>query len=404
MKNRILAFAMILCMLLSLCGCGGKEQGEKLVLALRAGVYSDVIKKCLPDFEQKYGVTCEIYELSENDLHSYVLNDSVLRHGSYDICMVDSSWVMEYVEEGVLADIGKLGCVIDDDIISATSSICVQNGITYLMPYYGNVTVLMYNKTLAAEYGFADGFSSLSDLTAFCKEAKAHGKNGFIYRGDTENNIVVDFLPILRAFGGWVVDENNNPTVLTTEFAAALRFYMELIKTGESASKDKLIDGLEKGRYAAAVGWPGWYDAGSHNEIDYVSLSGRADLQSPVYNSNIYGIWTLGIPQNSKNKELAGKLLSYLMDPEVQKGTVAAGGVPCRYSVLSDPEIVANNPKFKVICEALENGIYRPAIREWPGFYTVLGNMMRRILDRKVEMGDGLVMVQSELEELMKSN
>ena len=72
-----------------------------------------------------------------------------------------------------------------------------------------------------AAAGF-DGSSiaTLDDMMTICKAAKAAGKNGFIYRGDSQNNLVVDFLPILLSFGGWVIDENNKPTVDSDEFKA----------------------------------------------------------------------------------------------------------------------------------------------------------------------------------------
>ena len=36
----------------------------------------------------------------------------------------------------------------DDDIIEATKKVCYSEGSVYLAPYYGNVTVLLYNKRL----------------------------------------------------------------------------------------------------------------------------------------------------------------------------------------------------------------------------------------------------------------
>ena len=145
MKKKITCLFLTVCMLLLGTGCSDGARANKLVLALRAGTYSEVIKACIGEFEKKNGIKCEIVEMSEDDLHSYILNDSVRKKGSYDLCMVDSSWVSEYVDEGVLSDLGELGYSLDDDIIPATTTICVQNGKTYLGPYYGNVTVMMLN-------------------------------------------------------------------------------------------------------------------------------------------------------------------------------------------------------------------------------------------------------------------
>ena len=87
------------------------------------------------------------------------------------------------------------------------------------------------------------------------------------------------------------------------------------------------------------------------------------------------------------------------MDSEVQKSTVAAGGVPCRYSSLTDPEILANNPHMSVLCTALENGKYRPVMSR---FYTILGKEMKHIMNREMSLEDGLNIAQEELEDMLK--
>ncbi|MBP5185167.1 MAG: extracellular solute-binding protein [Lachnospiraceae bacterium] len=403
MKKRIIALALVFCMLLPLAGCGSKQK-EKLVLALRAGTYSDVVKYCLDDFEALNNVQCEVVELSEDELHSVLLSAPSKKGASYDLCMVDGSWVMEFINENVLTDLSALGYMLDDDIISATTTICVKDGKTYLAPYYGNVTVMLFNAESAKAVGVdPNSITSLDALLGFCKQASQKGLGGFVYRGDTENDIVVDFLPILRAFGGWVIDDNNRPTVNTFEFTRAMEFYIELCKTGAPLSKENLIQDIEAGKQLAAVGWPGWFNPETSKNSDYIPFPGKRAEESRNFNSNIYGIWTLGIPEKSTHKESACKLLSYLMDKEVQKKTVAVGGVPCRYSVLKDPAVLEQEPHFETICTALENGIYRPVIREWPRFYAILGAEMKKMMDGSISVSEGLKLAQESLEALMGS-
>ena len=96
-------------------------------------------------------------------------------------------------------------------MIPATTTICYVGDDLYLAPYYGNVTVLLYNKANVEAAGYTgDTILSLEDMLAICEKAKADGKLGFIYRGDSQNNLVVDFLPILLSYGGWVIDEQQS--------------------------------------------------------------------------------------------------------------------------------------------------------------------------------------------------
>ena len=86
--KKLLALILALVMSLSLVACGAKKEEApaakpaegaaapaetpaeptKLNLILRAGTYADVIKECLPAFEEANNVICEVQELSEADL------------------------------------------------------------------------------------------------------------------------------------------------------------------------------------------------------------------------------------------------------------------------------------------------------------------------------------------------
>ena len=415
--KKLLTLVLALAMTLSLAACGGGSDttttddgsGEtnsgdptKLTLILRAGTYADVIKECLPAFEEEHNVTCEVQELSEADLYSGIALDAINTEGTYDLCMVDGSWMAEFTANGVLANLSELGYELDDDIIPATTSICYVDGDVYLAPYYGNVTVLMFNKANVEAAGYtADTITSLDDILKICQQAQADGKKGFIYRGDGQNNLVVDFLPILLSYGGWVVDDNNQPTVNTDEFKAAMNYYLELIATGDAEVKDDLIASIDSGAGTMGIGWPGWYTPTADTAADYIALSGAATSGAEAYNSNVYGIWTIGVPANSQNKELAAELLAYLMDPEVQKSTIPSGGVPCRYSSLQDEEVLATYPQYAVVCDALESGVYRPVIAEWTQFYTILGTEMDNIINGIKTVDAGLADAQTQLEDLM---
>lgn len=414
MKRKVLALILAGAAACSLTACGGSsvsaegsqgtsaEGTTQMSIALRGGVYADVLKECLPAFEEEHNVKIDVQELSEEDLHTSVALNATSAQGAYDLCMVDGSWMAEFTSAGVLANLTELGYELDEDIIPATTSICYVDGSAYLAPYYGNVTVLMMNKANVEEAGYTtDTVDSLEAVLDICRQAKANGKKGFIYRGDSQNNLVVDFLPILLSHGGWVVDENNQPTVNSEEFVNAMNYYMELIATGEAQVKDDLVASVDTGAATMGVAWPGWYTPTADSAADYIALNGKAAPDAEAYNANVYGIWCLGIPSNSQNKELAAELLTYLMDPEVQYGTVASGGVPCRYSSLQDEEVLKTYPQYEVVCQALESGVYRPVIAQWTEFYTTLGSEMDNIINGAKTVEEGLNDAQAALEELM---
>jgi ABC-type glycerol-3-phosphate transport system substrate-binding protein len=133
--------------------------------------------------------------------------------------------------------------------------------------------------------------------------------------------------------------------------------------------------------------------------MDYIALTGKRQKNSAANNANIYGIWTLGISQFSTEKERAAKLLSHLMDRNVQMASLGAGGVPCRYSSLRNEEYLRKYPQYAAVCDALENGVYRPVMERWNEFYAILGKHMKEIIEGDMPIRDGLLAAQRELNE-----
>lgn len=415
--KKLLALTLALVMALSLAACGEKpaepatsEGGDaptaaeptKLTLILRGGTYGDVIKEALPAFEKEHNVTCEVLDLAFDDLHTKIALDAANKEGAYDLCMVDGSWMAEFTQDQVLANLSEMGYSFDEDIIPATTDICMVGDDIYLAPYFGNVTVMLYNKALVEAAGFKpEDIDTFEDLMTIAKAANADGKKGFLIRGGSGDNIVSDFIPHLLAYNGWVVDENNQPTVNTPEFKAAFQNYLDLYKLGDTMDKDDIVAAIDSGAAALGQGWPGWYVPAADKAADYTVIPTKLNDADTSKNTSMYGVWTIGICNNSQNKDLALELLKYLMDPEVQLSSVPSGGVPCRYSCLTDAEVLKTMPHLQTVCNALEVGVYRPVIAQWAEFTEILGTQMDTVIQGTRDMDTALAEAQSQLEALM---
>ncbi len=374
----------------------------KLTLILRGGTYGDVVKAALPDFEAANNCTCEVLELSFDDLHTKIALDAVNAEGAYDLCMVDGSWMAEFTANNVLTNLSEMGYTLDDDIIPATTTICKVGDDVYLAPFFGNVTVLLYNKQLIADAGYeAADIDTFADVMDIAQKTYDAGKIGFIIRGGSGDNIVSDFIPHLLAYGGWVVDDNNQPTVTTDEFKAAFTNYIDLYKLGATMDKDDIVAAIDNGTAALAIGWPGWYVPTADSNASYTVIPTKLTDTDTAKNTSMYGVWTIGICNNSQNKELTLKLLEYLMSADVQLASIDNGGVPCRYSCLQNADVLAQYPQLETVCGALETGVYRPVIEQWAEFTNILGTEMDSVIQGTKTMDDGLADAQASLEALM---
>lgn len=416
--KKALSLILALAMSLTLVACGGSKtetpadpgtsdssttsEPTKMTLILRGGTYAEAIKHSLAAFEAENNVVIETQELSFDDLHTGIALDAVNATGSYDLCMVDGSWMAEFTENGVLANLSDMGYSFDDDIIPATTSICINDGSIYLAPYFGNVTIMLYNKQLIEDAGYKpEEITTFEDLMDIAQKTNAAGKTGFLIRGGSGDNIVSDFIPHLLAYGGWVVDENNNPTVNTPEFKAAFENYLKLYALGDTMDKDDIVAAIDNGNAALGQGWPGWYVPTADSNANYIAIPTKLNDADTAKNTSMYGVWCIGIPANAPHKDLAMKLFEYVMSADVQKDSIEIGGVPCRYSSLQDAEVLKTYPQYETVCAALETGVYRPVIAEWAQFTNILGAEMDTVIQGTKSMDDALTTAQAQLEELM---
>ena len=167
-------------------------------------------------------------------------------------------------------------------------------------------------------------------------------------------------------------------------------------------SKDDVTASVDNGSATLAIGWPGWYVPSADSAANYMVSPSIAKDGAAAYNTSEYGTWTIGIPSNSPHPDLALELLKYIMDPEVQLASVENGGVPCRYSCLTNADVLAKYPHMETVCKALENGVYRPAIAEWTEFTNILGAEMGNIIAGTKTVEQGLNDAQTQLEALMQ--
>ena len=118
MKNtrKFLSLGLAAAMTFAMAIPAAADEPVKMTLALRGGTYGEVIKQCLPAFEEENNVQIDVLDLEFDDLHSKIALDAKNATGTYDLVMVDGSWMAEFTENNVLTDLGAAGYSFDESI------------------------------------------------------------------------------------------------------------------------------------------------------------------------------------------------------------------------------------------------------------------------------------------------
>ena len=93
--KKILAIAIVLCMMLSLSAVSFADdakpfEGETLTVLYMTGVYADAARAMVPEFEEATGAKVEVVDFPYTDLHQKILLDAISNAGTYDVVDVAS--------------------------------------------------------------------------------------------------------------------------------------------------------------------------------------------------------------------------------------------------------------------------------------------------------------------------
>ena len=391
----------------------------KLVFAGRDGIYETAIKYAIEFYKQeKPHITIEYLGLPWAGLREKITIELKEGRGDFDIVVLDDPWAPEFMPAGFLEDLDawfkKKGLTLDPDFIGTTTAVGrwpYPDGTLYALPIVGNVQLFAYRKDLFVKYGISHPPATWSAALEAAKTIKEKEPDvfGTVFRGSKGHDIVVSFLPILMAYGGHIIKDGKS-AVDSPEFLAAFKLFLEFKKYAPADvdvyKAAKVRETLLGGHAAMALEvWPAWIP-----ELDDPAKSkvvGKVEIVThpgeKVKSAPMLGIWLLGIPRTSKNKEAAFDFLTFLISKRIQKlKCLHVGNPPTLESLYKDPGILAKYRWYPAQLEALKAGIPRPRIPVWSKVEDILGGFMHEALVGIKTPEDALKAAHAAITEALK--
>jgi sorbitol/mannitol transport system substrate-binding protein len=273
------------------------------------------------------GIKVNFQVMEEGDLRSAVTSDVANKAGQYDIVTIGPYEVPQWGANGWLTDLTS--DLADDtydvgDILPPVKDALSVDGKQYAVPFYGESSILMYNKEILDSKGVKlSNNPTWNEVAAAAKKVNSAETAGICLRGKPGwGDLFAPLTTVVQTFGGTWYDMNWDAKVNAPEFVQAVTFYKDLLasagqKDPVSYSFNECLTALKTGKVAM------WYDASvaaSMLEADDSPVKGKMGYShAPVVKTKEAGwlwSWNLAVPANTQNKDAAVKFIKWATSKE----------------------------------------------------------------------------------------
>jgi sorbitol/mannitol transport system substrate-binding protein len=329
----VVATAAILLASCSTTSGGGDDEKVTLTLATVNNPQMADMEELKHVFEDEHpNIDVNFVQMEEGDLRAAVTADVASGAGQYDIVTVGSYEVPQWGALGWLTDLTpalKADAQYDvDDILPPVRDALSVDGKQYAVPFYGESSILMYNKEILDAAGVTlSDHPTWQEVAAAARKVNNADHAGICLRGKPGwGDLFAPLTTVVQTFGGAWYDENWDAQVDSPEFTEAVNFYVDLLHdAGEpdpvSASFTECLNLVKEGKVAM------WYDASVAASIledaQNSAVAGKMGYaHAPVNKTKESGwlwSWNLAIPATTKHAEAATEFVKWATSKDYQK-------------------------------------------------------------------------------------
>ncbi len=252
-----------------------------------------------------------------------------------------------------------------DSIPEPLKKALTHEGKLTAIPFRHATTGLHWNRALFREQGLERAPQTLDELLEYARKMSYTRPDGTRVAGLIMNSgdEHVAVLTLLSAFGARLFDDDGNVAAGSPEMVKGLTTMAELYKDGVLAQNyatmtiDDVITSVQNGQAAMAIDPFARYAVYNNpesskfpGEIDVVVTPSGVDPEGTA----ITEIWSMAIPRNAKNKDLAYSLMRALAGKEATIRIALNGNGPVDPTAYSDARLQEKLPYTQAESAALK--------------------------------------------------
>jgi sorbitol/mannitol transport system substrate-binding protein len=347
------------------------------------------IEKLTPaGFEATHpGIKVNFITYDENTERVNVEKDVAAGGGQYDVVMIGpndiAAWSKNQWIKPLTSYASSDASYDVNDLIPSIRKALSSNGDLYAVPFYGESSFMMYNKTLfAAKHLTMPAKPTWTQIAALAQKLNdpAAGVAGICLRGLTgwgDNLAALD--TVVNTMGGQWFDTGWNAHLTSPQFEAATNFYVNLVRSyGEKGagndSFNECLNIMEQQKAAM------WYDATvAASTLDAAGSPVQGKLgfaPAPVDLTSSSGwlwTWALALEASSKHASAAWQFMDWAtsktyINYDASKNGWAAVPPGTRLSTYANPEYQAAAKDFAALTlqEVSSVNIVHPGVGPQP--------------------------------------
>lgn len=349
------------------------QQLNMLYMAQAGYQPSDILAQAR-SFEAKTGIAVNLSFYEYEDQYNLIIESSKKQKADYDIILLDLIWTADFAEKAIIDPIPPyLANQVREGIIPEIYSAFTYKDRIWAVPFLANFQLFYTNMELLHRAGFIRPPATLEELVEMASTAKKMGVIEYPLFDSLRKQeaLVCEFVWLVGAFGGDLVDQHGNIDLTAAACRRALEFLVGLLERdllNPYSLHSEEVFAAEVFIWGDCLFSTNWtFLSGLIRESELpirrsakASLipSARAVASSGAATSTISGFQGLSVTRNSLQKQQAWRFIAYLSSPEFQRKHLAEMSV--WRQVWSEENTLAEDPDIDLKKQQILHVHHRP--------------------------------------------
>lgn len=361
--------------------------------------------------EENPHITVEFREMPADtgQSHDQYVTEFSAGDDTIDVFDGDVIWPAEFAQGGYVLELDRFierDGVDMDAYFEGTVDSGNFNGRQWAMPKFTDAGLLYYRSDIVDEA--PETWDELMDMAAEY-QGEEGTEFGYLMQANQYEGLVVNAVEFIAAYGGSVLDEDQNVTVNSPETIAAIQKMTDIANSDfvpgnilnfdEPATHTAFLEG----QAVFARNWP-YMQAMTEDE-------GQSQVKGDVKFALLpagdagsaagLGGWMTMINRNTAHPEEAWELLKFMTGTEGQKITAIEGGsAPTLRALYEDEDVREAAPLFadEEFVSTLENAVPRPVTPIYPQISDIMQIELSRALSEDITPEEAAANMETKIE------